>query len=61
MPATARQPPGDAGGILGVVEHQQPPSPLPQLPQHRRPHHLNTRPRLDTAQRGTQGSKLIPD
>ena len=61
MPATAGQPPGDVARVLGVVEHQQPPAPLPQLAQHRRPHHLDVRPGLDAAQRGAQGGELVPD
>ena len=61
MPAPARQPPSDVSGFLGVVEDQQPPPPLPQLPQHRRPHHLHARPGLNTAQRRAQRGELIAD
>ena len=61
MPTTAGQPPGDFGRVLGVVEYKQPPAPLPQLPQHRRPHRLHARPGLHTAQRHAQGGELIAD
>jgi hypothetical protein len=38
MTTTTRQPADHIARVFGVVEHQQPPIPVPQLPQHRRPH-----------------------
>ena len=49
MPAPTGQPLRDVSGGLSVVEDQQPPPPLPQLPQDRRPHHLHACPSLHTA------------
>ena len=61
MARPARQPPGDISGFFGVVEDQQPPPPLAQVGQHRRPHLLGACPRLDTAERGAQGGELVAD
>ena len=63
--STCPAPPGshgrDVGGVLGVVEDQQPPAALAQVGQHRRPHRLAARPGLDAAQRRAQGGELVAD
>lgn len=61
MAAAAGQPPGDVGRVLGVVKDQEPPPPLPQLPQDRRPHRLHACPGLHTVQRRAQSGELVPD
>ena len=61
MPGPAGQPRADVGGVLGVVEDQQPPAALVQVGQHRRPDRLGACPGLDAAQRGAQGGELVAD
>ena len=61
MPGPAGKPPGDVGGILGIVEDQQPPAALVQVGQHRRPHLPGARPGLDAPQRHPEGGELVPD
>jgi len=61
MPAAARQPRCHIGRVLGVVEDQQPPAPLPQLGQHHRPHHLRACLSFNASQREPQSGDLVPD
>ena len=61
MTAAARQPGSDVGGVLGVVEDQQPPPPLPQLSQYHRPHRLGACPGLQAPQRCPQRGDLVAD
>ena len=61
MPAPARQPPGQVFGVLGVVEHQQPPVPAPQLGEHRPPRLGQPAARVGAAQFGGQRRDLLPD
>jgi hypothetical protein len=61
MPGTPRQPPRQVFRGLGVVEHQQPPVPAPQLTQRRPPRRAQVRVRPGAAQTGGQRRDLLPD
>ena len=61
MPGTARQPRRQVLRGLGVVEHQQPPVPPPQLTEHRPPRRAQVRVRPGAAQLGGQRRDLLPD
>jgi hypothetical protein len=61
VPAPARQPGPDVDGSLGVVEHQQPPSPLAQLAQNRRPYHLGSRSRPYPSKCRAERGELVAD
>ena len=61
MPAATGQPFGDIGGILGIVEDQQPPAPVSQFGQHRRPQHRSASPGMNASQLSSEGGELVTD
>jgi hypothetical protein len=61
MPCAPGQPLPQVTRPFGIVENQQPPLQLSQLPHHHRPYRVERYAGLDATQLGPQGSELLPD